>query len=142
MQTTRDFIRKPVTDLESAEDYIRALVENGCEYHLEDNPRDIAVFSFTEAGFVARRIRACYRQAWPAHYGCPIGYMRQAIERWKLAKLTHAQKLHILDTIKWKDDTQRRREVIAILEWNDSNGDFVECTDAELKEILADAQQS
>ena len=142
MQTIRDFIRTPVTDLESAQSYIRTLVENGCEYQLGDDPHEMQIFSKAEAAFVARRIRACYRQQWPEYYGCPIGYMIQATERWKLAKLTHAQKLELLDTIEWQaGDPHRRREVIAILEWNDSNGDFVECTDAELQEILADLQQ-
>jgi hypothetical protein len=137
----RDFIRMPVTDLESAENYIRQLVEHDCVYQLGDDPHDVKLFSFAEAVLVSHRIGACYRQEWPEHYECPIGYMMQAIERWNLTKLTQTQKLDRLNTIKWIDDPGHRRIIIAILEWHDKDGDFAECSDAELQDILADVQK-
>lgn len=144
-QTVRDFIRLPVTDQESAETYIRMLVQHDCIYHLEDNPvtEEFPCFSRAEARLVARRMRTIYAlpQPWLG-YDCPMGYLMQATERWNLTKLSHAQKLLRLRTIKWiDDDTDQRRKVIAILEWEDRDGDFVDCSDAELKALLADVQK-
>lgn len=146
----RAFLQLPVTDQESAETYIRMLVQHDCVYHLEDNPGDIVnirtwerLFTADEAVVVALRIRQIYAlpQPWLG-YDCPIGYMLQQEERWKLTKLSHIQKLRILRTIEWiEGDPQRRREVIAILEWNDAGGDFIDCTDDELTAILTNVQQ-
>lgn len=141
----REFLKAPVTDLESAKAYITALVRNGLDYHLDDDPGDLTdamherVFGAAEVPFVRRRVARLYAMPWPREISCPIGYMTLAMERYRLVSMTNDEvcaEFNQIDVSK-----ASREELVALLEWNDHNGDYEECTITELIEIMIDQRK-
>lgn len=81
----RAFLRMPISvDLASARRWLSALVDNGCDFHLEDDPYDIyagteRLFTDEEAEIVRCRQQSLYSFEWGEHV-CPIGYMLSLCE--------------------------------------------------------------
>lgn len=80
-KTLPDALRAPITDLESAKAWLKALEEADLSFHLEDDPSDIIllrsgepIFDPADVPLIRERVDSLYALDW-GPFECPIGYL-------------------------------------------------------------------
>lgn len=78
-------LKTPLTTIEEAQAFIKSLVAEGKDFHLEDDPDEIIngktgcmLFTEEEADLVRQRVDELYAFDWGI-CDCPIGYMLDVI---------------------------------------------------------------
>ena len=78
----------PIKSLADAQSYLRAAIEAGTVWHLEDDPSEIIqpdgtpLFTEQEIPLVRQRVNELYAIKDWGRYGCPIGYLLDHEELW------------------------------------------------------------
>lgn len=127
-QTVRPFLRKRITSRLGAQRWIEALIDNHLDFHLEDSPETIInistgerTFTDAEVRIVRNRVAKLYTFDWGPHE-CPIGYMI-FMDMWR--------QFEALDI-----DKANRAQLIDLLRWNDSGGDYDDLDLRTLRHIM------
>jgi hypothetical protein len=126
-RTLPEALRAPITDLASAQGWIKALQAADLSFHFEDSPETIInlrsedadprIFADADCPLIRERVASLYAQDWGL-YDCPIGYLLAVeceagtLDYWTVGEHHEYSNGQIAEVVKVGQGEDRRRAIL------------------------------
>ncbi len=128
----------PVVDVPTAKAYLTALVENGQDFDLTEDPMEYApkLFNHDEALIIADRIKRMHDHLDELHDSGPMYYLCVAVARKLWAQKTDEQKQCAFELFELNVLELTNADMVALLEWKDPKGAYDDLSLAKLMTLM------